>query len=129
MRYSLLQPKCRLNNRAVYIARKCFTPKKTLGNLSKSKALKEFVKNSSKVQESSMSGKSLTKFVISPLLTENEKKYVRYGKSSLGYSLNEPYSIETVVDDCLESSDSSSSSDDDDEYVFFENQFPIANNC
>ena len=132
MRYALLSPKCRIHYRAEYKENKCFTQKKALGKISKCKSLNEHVKNLSKVQERCMSGKSFTQLVISPLLTENEKKEVRFGKSLLGYSQNELSKKETVFDDCSDfssdSSSDSSSSSDDEEYIFFEKHF-IANNC
>jgi len=82
-----------------------------------------------KVQGRCVSAKTFTNIIISPLLTENEKSYVTYDRSSLGYWTKKYFDIATVSEIGIESSDSTSSTSDDDEYIFHETQFPIANSC
>ena len=108
---------------------KHLSPIKTFVQKTKSKSLKVVVKKKLKVQERFVSAKILTKFVISPLLTKNEKSCVTCERSSLGYWTNESVDIVTVSEVGIESSDLTSPTSDDDEYIFHGNKFPIANSC
>ena len=86
MKYTMLLQKCSLDCRSEYERRKFSTKKKELGKHARCKSLQDNIKRLSKLEKTSMIAKSGTKFVLSPLLTEEEKKCVRIGKSSLGYT-------------------------------------------
>ena len=67
-----------------------------------------------------MSQKSFADFVASPLLTRNELKNLRFGKSHLGYTAKKENEDSTpnLLNDHLESCFTSSDFSDEEEYVF-----------
>ena len=115
MKYTMLLQKCSLDCRSEYKRRKFSTKKKEIGKNARCKSLQDNIKRLSKLEETSMIAKSGTKFALSPLLTDEEKKYVRIGKSSLGYT-SDSLITELPFDSPPESS--SESCPDDEEFIF-----------
>ena len=118
MKYTFLSPKCKSEYRPEFELRKCFTRSKGLATISKSKTLHTHLQSLSKLKKTSMCSKSFTKFVISPLLTEEEKECVIIGKSSLGYTCQNESTPDVLSDCSYESSSESCTSSDDEEFIF-----------
>lgn len=118
MKYTFLSPKCKSVYRPEFELRKCFTRSKGLAKISKSNTLHIHVQSLSKSKKTSMCSKSLTQFVISPLLSDEEKKCVVVGKSSLGYTCQNEFSPELLSDCSDESSSDSCTSSDEGEFIF-----------
>ena len=123
MKGTILSPRCKHTIRSEYRRKKCFTSKKVIGKLFKCESLKTLIEINSKSKRISMSQKSFTVLKISPLLNENEKKFVKHEKCVLGYWPYNQEDNESVLENNIEYSDSSSSSDEDEEYIFTGNNF------